>query len=266
MNVRWERAQPANTRHPLPRGGGRGEGCLLLASVRNRHEARLAADLGADIIDLKEPRRGALGAVAHGEQRAILAALGARRPAVSATVGDLPLEAAPLAAALRATAANGVDIVKFGVFARGAAAAAGLRELGRALRDDATALVAVLPADRLNGIGEILDLACRAIAECSVSGVMLDTAAKSRGSLPELLAPQELARFVEAAHAAGRFAGLAGSLRAEHIEPLAATGADLLGFRGALCAGDRNAALDPAAFRAVRERLRAAASIPLAAA
>ncbi|MCC6439946.1 MAG: hypothetical protein IT476_04920, partial [Rhodanobacteraceae bacterium] len=49
-------------------------------------------------------------------------------------------------------------------------------------------------------------------------------------------------------------------------EPLAATGADLLGFRGALCAGDRNAALDPAAFRAVRERLRAAASIPLAAA
>lgn len=264
--VNMERAQPANTRHPLPRGGGRGAGCLLLASVRNRHEARLAAALGADIIDLKEPRRGALGAVAHDEQRAALAtlaALGANRPAVSATVGDLPLEATSLAAAIRATAAAGVDIVKFGVFARGAEAAAGLRALGRALRGDAIALVAVLPADKLGGIGEILELARRAIGDCDVVGVMLDTAAKSRGSLPELLAHQELARFVAAAHAAGRLAGLAGSLRAEHIEPLAATGADLLGFRGALCAGDRSAALDTAAFRAVRERLLAVRSTSL---
>ncbi|MCZ2421220.1 MAG: (5-formylfuran-3-yl)methyl phosphate synthase [Burkholderiales bacterium] len=258
-----ERVQPANIRHPLPREGGRGEGCLLLASIRNRHEARLAAALGADIIDLKEPRRGALGAVARDEQRAILTALGAHRPTVSATVGDLPLEATSLAAAIRATAAAGVDIVKFGVFARGAEAAAGLRALGRALRGDAIALVAVLPADKLGGIGEILELARRAIGDCDVVGVMLDTAAKSRGSLPELLAHQELARFVAAAHAAGRLAGLAGSLRAEHIEPLAATGADLLGFRGALCAGDRSAALDTAAFRAVRERLLAVRSTSL---
>ena len=239
---------------------------LFLASIRNRQEARLAAALGADILDLKEPRHGALGAVARDEQRAILAALGSERPTVSTTVGDLPLEAAPLAAAIRATAATGVDIVKFGVFACGADAASGLRALGRALRDDALALVAVLPADRFSGIGEILELARRAIGECNVAGVMLDTAAKSHGSLPELLAQAELARFVEAAHAAGRFAGLAGSLRAEHIEPLAATGADLLGFRGALCAGDRNAALDPAAFRAVRERLLAVRSTPLVAA
>lgn len=263
MIVNPERAQPANIRHLLRMEGVRGEGCLFLASVRDCREALSAAALGADILDLKEPRRGALGAVARDEQHAILAALGSERPAVSATVGDLPLEATSLAAAIRATAAAGVDIVKFGVFARGAEAAAGLRALGRALRDDAIALVAVLPADKLGGIGEILDLARRAIAECDVVGVMLDTAAKSRGSLPELLAYQELARFVAAAHAAGRLAGLAGSLRAEHIEPLAATGADLLGFRGALCAGDRSAALDTAAFRAVRERLLAVRSTSL---
>ncbi len=235
----------------------------FLASVRDRHEARLAAALGADVIDLKEPRHGALGAVARDEQRAILAALGEQRPVVSATVGDLPLDAAPLAAAIRATAATGVDIVKFGVFTRGEAAAVGLRALGRALRDEATALVAVLPADRLSGIGEILDLVRRAMGDCDVAGVMLDTAAKASGSLPELLASEDLARFVAEAHTAGRFAGLAGSLRVEHIEALAEAGADLLGFRGALCAGDRSAALDPAAFRAVRERLLAVGSTPL---
>lgn len=236
---------------------------LFLASVRDCREAQLAAALGADVIDLKEPRHGALGAVARDEQRAILAALGAKRPLVSATVGDLPLDVAPLAAAIRATAASGVDIVKFGVFARGTTAAEGLRALGRALRGNAPALVAVLPVDGLAGIGEILDLARRAIGDCDVAGVMLDTAAKTRGSLPELLAPAELARFVAAVRAAGRFAGLAGSLRREHIAPLAATGADLLGFRGALCAGDRTAALDPAAFRLVRERLLAARSASL---
>lgn len=138
-----------------------------------------------------------------------------------------------------------------------------MRALGRALRGNAPTLVAVLPVDGLAGIGEILGLARRAIGDCDVAGVMLDTAAKTRGSLPELLAPAELARFVAAVRAAGRFAGLAGSLRREHIAPLAATGADLLGFRGALCAGDRTAALDPAAFRLVRERLLAARSASL---
>ena len=49
MAPRTERAQPANTRHPLPWEGGRGEGCLFLASVRDRREARLAATLGADV-------------------------------------------------------------------------------------------------------------------------------------------------------------------------------------------------------------------------
>ena len=235
----------------------------FLASVRDRQEALLAAALGADIIDLKEPRRGALGAVARDEQRAILAALGEDRPVVSATVGDLPLDAPRLAIAIRATAATGVDIVKFGVFARGEAAASGLAALGRALRGEAAVLVAVLPADSLGGIDEIVDLARRAIGDCGVAGVLLDTAAKARGSLPDLFAPAELARFVAAVHAAGRLAGLAGSLRLEHIASLAATGADLLGFRGALCAGHRTASLDPAALRSVRGRLLEAGATAL---
>ena len=34
----------------------------LLVSVRNAHEAGLALDAGVDLIDVKEPSRGALGA------------------------------------------------------------------------------------------------------------------------------------------------------------------------------------------------------------
>ena len=54
------------------------------------------------------------------------------------------------------------------------------------------------------------------------------------------------------ARAAGLLTGLAGSLTTADIPPLAALGPHYLGFRGALCRGDRTAALDPAAFAAVR--------------
>ena len=49
------------------------------------------------------------------------------------------------------------------------------------------------------------------------------------------------------------FAGLAGSLRAEHVPDLLEFAPDVLGFRGGLCRrGDRNGTLDPDAVRAVR--------------
>ena len=106
----------------------------FLASVRSVAEARLAAALGAELIDLKEPRRGALGAVPAAEQRRILAALGEGRPIVSATVGDHPFAADRLAGHLRRAALTGVDIVKFGVHAGWPAARPAFMELDRRLR------------------------------------------------------------------------------------------------------------------------------------
>lgn len=230
---------------------------LMLASVRDRAEALNAARLGADVIDLKEPREGALGAVAPGAQAEIVAALHAHGVPVSATVGDLPFVAPQLHAAIERTAATGVDYVKFGVFASGAEARRGLRELDCLRRAAGTPghLVAVLLADRLADCEEAIELACRALEVAGMTGVMLDTADKSSGSLPEIMPAPALARFVAAVRAAGGFAGLAGSLRREQVPALAATGAELLGFRGALCGGDRNGALDRAAFLRVRAQV-----------
>jgi (5-formylfuran-3-yl)methyl phosphate synthase len=231
----------------------------FLASVRDVGEALLAARLGAEIIDLKEPRQGALGAVPLVEQQRILSALGPSRPIVSATVGDLPLDPVALAVAIRRTAASGVDVVKFGVFAAGDAALAGLAALDRELRRalPPTQLVALFFADRLPGIDQAIRLARAALRVTGVAGVMLDTADKQAGALPEIFGCDELARFCVAVRKASGFAGLAGSLRPEHIDDLAETGADLLGFRGVLCLGGRTNPLDEAAFRRVRDRLRA---------
>lgn len=238
----------------------RGPAPRFLASVRDVGEALLAARLGADIIDLKEPRQGALGAVPEEEQRAILAALGLRRPKISATVGDLPFEPDVLVPAIHRTADVGVNLVKFGVFAAGEAALAGLAELDRQLRrmPPTRPLVVLFLADRLTGGDEAVVLARAALRVHGVAGVMLDTADKRSGRLTEVMTISELTRLVHAAHGAGGFAGLAGSLAIGDIEDLATTDADVLGFRGALCDGDRKASLSAAAFARVRDQIESA--------
>ena len=68
----------------------------MLASVNGPAEAEIALAGGADIIDLKDPTRGALGAVASGVIGATVRAVGKRR-LVSAVAGDLPPVQAPSA-------------------------------------------------------------------------------------------------------------------------------------------------------------------------
>ena len=58
---------------------------LMLTSVLSSAEARLAVERGADVIDCKDPSRGALGALPLREVEAIVAAVDRRRP-VSAVV------------------------------------------------------------------------------------------------------------------------------------------------------------------------------------
>ncbi|HEX7043482.1 MAG TPA: (5-formylfuran-3-yl)methyl phosphate synthase [Burkholderiales bacterium] len=221
----------------------------MLASVRNRAEAELAAALGADLIDLKDPAAGALGALPLATIRAVVPALRGRRPS-SATLGDLPMDPATLAAAAAATAGTGVDFVKVGLFEH--------RERRRCI--DALAplarrarLIGVLFADQKFDAA-LLD----ALAAAGFAGVMLDTAAKERGGLRAHCSDAALGDFVRRARALGLLTGLAGSLRLDDIAPLAPLGPDYLGFRTALCRNRlRSGALDPHAFAAVRARLDA---------
>src|SRR2546426_6346034 len=63
----------------------------LLISVAGPAEARAALRGGADVIDAKDPRRGALGPVSVQRLAAIRAAVAGARP-LSAPGGDAPSE------------------------------------------------------------------------------------------------------------------------------------------------------------------------------
>jgi uncharacterized protein (UPF0264 family) len=230
----------------------------LLASVATVDEARQAAALGADILDLKDPAKGALGAWAPDDIAAAVEALG-RSAVLSATTGDLPMRPEILVAAVALVGRTGVAYVKVGFFLGGdhAACARALAPLAaRGVR-----LVAVLMADQGPDLGLLPHL-----ARAGFAGAMLDTADKAAGSLRRHLDDRKLARFAHDARRFGLLAGLAGSLTIADIAPLAALGPDYLGFRRALCAGARTAALDPEAFAAVRAALDSARSNATAAA
>ncbi|MGH6749891.1 MAG: (5-formylfuran-3-yl)methyl phosphate synthase, partial [Methyloceanibacter sp.] len=87
----------------------------FLASVRDVAEAETALAAGADIVDLKDPAKGALGALASDDIASCVAAI-AGRAELSATVGDLEMDPATVLSAVRTTAATGVGYVKLGLF------------------------------------------------------------------------------------------------------------------------------------------------------
>jgi dihydroneopterin aldolase len=146
--------------------------------------------------------------------------------------------------------ALGVEFVKIGLFPGGDARAslAALRPLA-----ERAPLVLVLFADAMPAFDAVT-----AAAAIGARGVMLDTAEKSFGSLRTHLGVRDLFTFVASAKAHGLLAGLAGSLARDDVAPLLALRPDLLGFRGALCQGSRNAALDADACAAIRALIPAA--------
>lgn len=216
---------------------------LFLASVRDEAEAEIALHADADIIDLKEPARGALGAVERGTTSSIVSVVAGRVP-VSATIGDLPMQPKIIRDAVLERAACGVGYVKFGLFPGGDP-----QGCLRALRGVAgrVPLILVLFADCLPNFDAVA--AARAMG---ASGIMLDTADKRSGSLLTHLGLYEIARFITEVKANGLRVGLAGSLAVADVPDLLAVGPDLLGFRGALCRGFRSASLDAAACAAIR--------------
>ena len=216
----------------------------MLASVADAAEAEVVLQLGADVIDLKDARRGALGAVPLDVAREAIAAV-ARRGETSAALGDPPYDDEALLAAARALAAMGVDYVKLAVDAptldRFSQSLSGLaRDVG---------LVGMMFADEGPDFGLLAKL-----SGLGFKGATLDTRDKSRGRLMAHLDVVRLNQFCAQCRAQGLMSGLAGSLEAPDVPRLMLVRPDVLGFRGALChAHDRRGAIDPAAVALIRD-------------
>jgi uncharacterized protein (UPF0264 family) len=223
----------------------------LLVSVVDADEARAAAAAGADIVDVKNPAEGSLGAPSPAVIAAVCAAVG--QP-VSAAIGDMPNLPGTAALAAAGAANSGATFVKVGLWGVSTEddAVALLSAVRAAVPDAVVVAAAYADARRVPHAPLAPELLPRVARAAGVEVCLLDTAIKDGRGLLEWLSPEP---FVAEAHDLGLEVALAGALRAEDLPMIENTGADIAGVRSAACVGGRSGSLDGALVGAMRERL-----------
>lgn len=215
----------------------------VLISPKDEKEAVEAIAGGADIIDVKNPKEGALGANFPWVIKRIRE-ITPENIEVSCTLGDVPNLPGAISLAALGAATTGVDYIKAGLYGLKTKEEAVylMKSVTKAVGDWSSSVKVVATgyadAGRIGSVNPMLipDIAHK--AEASVA--MIDTAIKDGKNLFAFLTINQLRRFVDAAHDHGLKAALAGSLKKEDLPAVYAIGADVVGLRGAACMkGDR---------------------------
>lgn len=216
----------------------------LLVSAINIEEAKEALKGGADILDVKNPKEGSLGASFPWIIKQI-SDYANNKTVVSTTIGDVPYKPGTVSLAALGSAVSGSNYVKVGLY--------GTRNYQEALEvmnavvktvkeyDDTITVVACGYADAKQ-IGSVLPDDIPKVAVNSNSDVaMLDTYQKDGRRLTDFLNKEELSQFTKQTHDYGLEVALAGSVNKKDIQLLEEIDCDIMGVRGCVCTdGDRN--------------------------
>jgi (5-formylfuran-3-yl)methyl phosphate synthase len=218
----------------------------LLISPRDLDEAAECANAAPylDIVDVKNPKEGSLGANFPWVIRAIRDRIPSGTQ-VSATVGDAPYKPGTVALAALGAVVSGATYIKVGLYGCSTTAQAIEVMTGavRAVRDhDPHAKVVAAGYADAQKIGCVNPLAIPYIAhEAGCDVAMVDTAMKGSTDLFDHMPYEVCADFIRSSHELGVEVALAGSLTTRHLPDLARLGPDIIGIRGAVCeGGDRN--------------------------
>ncbi|HID90655.1 TPA: (5-formylfuran-3-yl)methyl phosphate synthase [Candidatus Bathyarchaeota archaeon] len=214
----------------------------LLVSPTDEQEALEAIRGGADIIDVKNPREGSLGASFPWIIRRIRE-ITPRDIEVSAAIGDLPYLPGTASLAALGAALSGANYVKVGLLGVRSPddAVFMMRQVRKAAKEcgDQIKVVTAGYADATR-VGSLDPSLIPEVAHRSGSDIaMIDTAVKDGRGLFDFMDVGRVKGFIEAAHERGLLAAIAGSLGREDIPVIYGLGADIVGVRSAVCDGDR---------------------------
>lgn len=212
----------------------------LLVSPVDEFEALEAVAGGADIIDVKNPAEGSLGANFPWVIRRVREVV-PREVEVSATVGDVPFKPGTVALAALGAAVSGANYVKVGLYgvSKFDDAVYLSKSVVRAVKEFSLRVKVVIAgyadAGRVGAIDPFL--VPMVVEEAEADIAMVDTAVKDGLSLVDIWGEEGMRRFVSLAKDRGLSVALAGSLRREDLPLIARVGADIVGVRGAACDG-----------------------------
>jgi len=204
----------------------------------NEKEALEAISGGADIIDVKNPQEGALGANFPWVIKRIRE-ITPKSIKLSCTLGEMPNLPGSVSLAALGAASLGVDYIKVGLYGFKTVQEATylLQNVNRAAKEYNPNIKVVAcgygDAERIRALDPLLipEIASKAQVEVA----MLDTAIKDGKNLFEFLTLKQLGKFVDSTHKLGLEAALAGSLRKQDLTVVYGLGADIAGSRGAAC-------------------------------
>jgi uncharacterized protein (UPF0264 family) len=211
----------------------------LLVSPQNTSEAVECVNGEADIIDVKNPAEGSLGANFPGVIREIRRIVPNHIP-ISATLGDVPYKPGTIALAALGAAHAGAAYIKVGLF--GTKTITEAIDVMKAVTKTVTDFqlpAEVVAAGYAEGkeIGCINPLLIPEIAHKSSSDfAMIDTYKKSNGkSIFDILSLEDLTHFIKASRKWKIGVALGGSITLKHIPALKKLKPDIVGIRGAVC-------------------------------
>jgi len=210
----------------------------LLVSVVDEEEAYEAVRGGCDILDIKNPREGSLGANHPSVIKRIVERFNGEVE-VSATIGDLPNLPGTASLAALGAASLGVDYIKAGLY--------GVKEPEDALNLMSWVVKSVKEtypnvrviacgyADYYN-IGSLNPAYLPSVAwRSGADGILIDVKGKDYGKVFDHLDVEELTRIFSEARRLGLITALAGGLEAEDVAVVDKVGVDVLGVRRGVC-------------------------------
>ncbi len=211
----------------------------LLVSPSTIEEAKHS--VAADIIDVKKPSEGSLGANFPWVIREIKTLVA--KP-LSAAIGDFDYKPGGAALAAYGAACAGADFIKIGLAFDGQEKARDvISAVVRAVKDEFPEKFVVIAAysdyQRMHSISpfEMAPIA----AECGADFAMVDTGIKDRKSTFAFMDEETLRTFTYTNGKLGLGTALAGAFKFEDIDALKRINPDIIGVRGMVCGGDRNA-------------------------
>jgi uncharacterized protein (UPF0264 family) len=249
----------------------------LLVSVRNAAEAWAAIAGGCDVLDVKEPDRGALGMADVSTIGDIIShsRIGNSSVPVSVALGDAvewtsgrPVPRLPAGIEYLKLGTAGQEgncawhksfcaaqqVIDASIPSKRAAATESTIAVAGGF---ATSWIAVAYADWQIARGPAPEEVIANATECNCSGILIDTFSKGRLRLFDWLDGPRLCSLAAQARSAGLTFALAGRLQIGDLPLILAAGPDIVGIRSAACRdGNRSGEIDAGAVRAFRDSLQ----------
>jgi len=232
------------------------QGPQLLVSVRSAAEAREAVAGGCNILDVKEPSRGSLGAASGATIRQITEVACEAGIPLSAAMGECVewgVTVPPVS--LSEIPDSSLQFVKLGPAGLGENATANWlhlaaqfgRQLGRGTRHVAVIYADWQAADSPHPetiLGALSNHLASGNREPEFAGILIDTFGKESGRLTDAMTTAQLGEIRERTRELGLFLALAGRVTAGILADVMSVSPDIVAIRSAACVGeDRQASV-----------------------